>query len=817
MRLAVFFLVLLAMVSVASGDSIRLSSGTFDPLLSPLSIPQNMRAEAPRIGKGYYLLQFKSFPQRAWIKELSKVAIFHEYYPENAYLIEALPSEISAIQSHPSVRWVGLYQPYFKLSPEIGKRSLSPSRRVNGKYFLVVELFPGADTNSAVSAIEKLGGSVLRVFRNSRSTRLKIWFPSSLLANLAALQGVQWIEEEGERTIRNNVTRWVIQSNITNDTSIWDHGIHGEGQIIGHIDGLINNTSCYFAQPGKIVAIHNQSGSIVDSTHGFYTAGIAVGDKETFLLADAFDGNAFAAKIAHTNLCDLDPDDCAGDGKGLGLVTLEKALTNDHNDGARLHTNSWGDDGTTAYTVDCRDIDRFSHEHEDDLVIFAVAPPPFITTPENAKNVLAVGASHQAPNQENDCMTGAGPTDDGRRKPEIYAPGCDIIAANSSACGTDSLSGATSLAAPAIAAAAAMVRQYYREGWYPSGAKTAADGFTPSGALIKATLLNGTVDMTGVPGYPSDQEGWGRLLLDNALFFNGDAQKLIVVDVRNSSGFPTGSNASDTYAFTIATGQPLKVTLVWTDPASPVAAQGSLLNNLNLEVTLPNGNFKGNFFSGGQSAAGGNFDTKNNVEQVVVASPNAGNLTVKVHSAGIGNGPQGYALVITGDVSSLPFFDDFGDGSASDWMLDGKGSGVVNGINQFVLTGSKKITAIPPSSFAGCDDCTLSFDITVDSGKAYIFFPFEDKDSFRQFRFYANKDKVILKENVNGITRKIKFPLTTVPGQPHHVEIENNGGTVSVTIDGTPFAPQNLHNFGPATFKIQSKAGTTHFDNILVQ
>lgn len=61
------------------------------------------------------------------------------------------------------------------------------------------------------------------------------------------------------------------------------------------------------------------------------------------------------------------------------------------------------------------------------------------------------------------------------------------------------------------------------------------------GALVKATLTNASVDMTGVSGYPSNQEGWGRVLLDNALYFNGDVRTLAVLaDVRNASGYTTG-------------------------------------------------------------------------------------------------------------------------------------------------------------------------------------------------------------------------------------------------------------------------------------
>lgn len=45
------------------------------------------------------------------------------------------------------------------------------------------------------------------------------------------------------------------------------------------------------------------------------------------------------------------------------------------------------------------------------------------------------------------------------------------------------------MAAPIVAGSAALVRQYFIEGWYPTGAAVSSSGFIPSGALIKAVLL----------------------------------------------------------------------------------------------------------------------------------------------------------------------------------------------------------------------------------------------------------------------------------------------------------------------------------------
>ena len=88
-------------------------------------------------------------------------------------------------------------------------------------------------------------------------------------------------------------------------------------------------------------------------------------------------------------------------------------LTLHHNQGARVHTNSWGDDYTTDYNGLARAIDVFSHDYEESLVLFAVTNGSYLKNPENAKNVLAVGASEDTPSQDYHCSGGTG-TNGGR-------------------------------------------------------------------------------------------------------------------------------------------------------------------------------------------------------------------------------------------------------------------------------------------------------------------------------------------------------------------------------------------------------------------
>jgi hypothetical protein len=208
------------------------------------------------------------------------------------------------------------------------------------------------------------------------------------------------------------------------------------------------------------------------------------------------------------------------------------------------------------------------------------------------------------------------------------------------------------MASPNAAAAAALVRQYFAQGWYPTGDRKTGRSMIPTGALLKAVLLNCTVDMTGEPGYPNDLEGWGLIQLDRALTFPGSKRSLVVWDVRMEAGLTGRQSASHSLKVGARTEQ-LKITLVFTDHApDPTAFKTPVVNNLDLKVTAPDRKvYRGNDLTaaGVSTPNGTTADAVNTVEMVIVDNPALGTWRIDVEAKPVNTfTPQGYAVVASG-------------------------------------------------------------------------------------------------------------------------------------------------------------------------
>jgi hypothetical protein len=429
--------------------------------------------------------------------------------------------------------------------------------------------------------------------------------------------------------------------------------------------------------------------------HGTHVAGNILGDSdmnpETYAAEDAI---APAAKIVIQDGAYLAaPADLCAELPGIGcpLINLEPVFQQSYTQGARVHNNSYGDNEEAMppylqsnYSARTVDVDKFIWDHKDFLIIFAAGNYGrnnvdfSMGSPATMKNGLGVGSARvSASNSSDENISGfssRGWSADGRIKPDIMTPGYNSSAGNDRNVGgavncTTNTGGGTSYASPVAVGAAALVRQYYTDGFYPTGTKNDANKMIPTAALIKATMINSSVSMTGtdnagmqISPIPSNEQGWGRVRLDKSLAFADGTRKLFVDDHRDTMA--AGATTPVTYTLKgVTAGQELKVTLAWTDypgvPDSPPAMQPTigdsttwnaarLVNDLDLTVKGPSDTYLGNVFMDGASTTGGTADRRNNVEQVLITAPADGDYTITVTPYSIVESGQDFALVATG-------------------------------------------------------------------------------------------------------------------------------------------------------------------------
>jgi serine protease AprX len=397
--------------------------------------------------------------------------------------------------------------------------------------------------------------------------------------------------------------------------------------------------------------------------------------------------------------------------------TLAQLFQPAYNAGARLHSNSWGAQGEEMfgqYDQQASDVDSFLFNHRDMLILFAAGndgadrdhdamiDSGSVTPPGTAKNCLTVGASENnrsAPNlrpgdpwdrqwseigtawttmaragavadnpQGMACFSSRGPTEDGRLKPDVVAPGTSILSVRSSAVPTaDPLwgdvpeahplhrlycwSGGTSMSTPLVAGLAALIRQYLVKDRHH-----VEPGSKPSGALIKGLLINGAAELAGhfAGEIPTESgansvSGFGLVNLRQTIIPGGTD-----VQFDDEPGHALASGEMRVFEARAAdTAQPLRVTLVWTDAPS-LPANGSLENKLYLQVRTPDGTVLQGDVTNFPIAT-------NNVQRVIVRNPVAGAYQIRVRgidvtrsapSAPPGPPRQDFAL-IAGNATSL--------------------------------------------------------------------------------------------------------------------------------------------------------------------
>jgi hypothetical protein len=262
-------------------------------------------------------------------------------------------------------------------------------------------------------------------------------------------------------------------------------------------------------------------------------------------------------------------------------------------------------------------------------------------------------------------FSSAGPTDDGRIAPLLVAPAqniesVDVNTTNTASvvhCKVATFMAGTSYAAPAVSGALAITRQYFTDGYYPSGEKISENALTNvSGMLLKAVLINGarqlegfdSLDRTPLESAPSMKAGFGRVDLANSLKLkdiDSNVQSPTNIYVMDDSGLIfTEVTASYGACMLLSddTMETLSMTLTWYDEPSLSGSDGSLINDLDITLYYSR-DMSGTF----ETIAPLYRDSLNTVEKIVWSYPKRGLYYAKISASSLVS-DQSFAFVATG-------------------------------------------------------------------------------------------------------------------------------------------------------------------------
>jgi hypothetical protein len=665
-------------------------AATYDRLPSELRANAGARLMGAQARGGLYIVQFAGPVRDEWLAALKGTGVeVVSYLPMNAYVVRARGNSAGDLQNlkngNSFVQFLGGYEPAFRLSPDLQSRRRGPAEDMVD---ITVQVIDGPDAEQAIGALKALAKEVVLVNQvlNYHNVQLKV--AASRLDEIALLDDVFAVEERGQIRKFDEAQGQILAGNLTGNSPsgpgylTW---LAGKGFTsaqftsfsVNVVDDALTLTGHPDLPTARVAFTNNPTGQTgAQGGHGFLNANIIAG----------FNSGTGAAL-----------EDALGFNYGLGIAPFARvgstaifggtAATGTtwentaYGQGARISSNSWGFQTATGgpiprYDTNAQEFDRIVRDAQTGTaglqqmtIVFAAGNDGpgtnTVSTPGTAKNVITVGAGENVRQTGSDgcgvANTGAdsandiigfssrGPVNsaggDARILPNIMGPGTHIEAGipqsnydGSSVCNQFFPAGqtlygwssGTSHSCPAVAGGAALVYQNFLNNSLAA----------PSPAMIKAYLINSTTHMTGTGAndtLPSNNQGMGRMNLGRAF----DGVDRLLVDQSTTLG-TTGQTSTITGTVS-TTSQPFRVTLAWTDAPGPTTG-APYVNNLDLEVTVGGVTYKGNVFSGANSATGGTADARNNYESVFVPAGVSGSFTVTVRGTNIaGDGVPGNA------------------------------------------------------------------------------------------------------------------------------------------------------------------------------
>ena len=579
----------------------------------------------------YVLVQFSKLPSLQVQKELRNAGCdLQNYIPGNAYLATIKNGFNFSLANQFEIISINTIPVLYKMDRAFANYH-EPADKENQK-LIAVSYYSSVNKTAVIAALQKTGA----VVEQTKYAEADVVFVQVDMDKINAIAALPFVSYISLQTLTDKVLNYksIGKHAVTSLLSPSGKNLSGKGIAVGVGDN------------SEIITQHiDFTGRVINrvpvpfSFHGIHVSGTLAG---AGLLDPKHNGMAPKATIISQYLSDI--------------ITTAPTYVADYN--MVVTNNSYtnadpGCPGEGVYNVVSNYIDKQMGDYEKLLHVFAAgndgnracSPYPFgYATIKSgyqvAKNVLSVGAV--------DTLYAAaigssrGPVNDGRLKPEIMATGINVFSTRH-AFSYGAISG-TSMASPIVAGTATLLNEQYRK---------FNGGTVPQAALIKAVLCNTAEDL-GNPG-PDFIYGFGNL----------NARRAAESIENNRFYLSTVTPASNTIIVPAGVRR-LKVMLYWNDTAAAPNAASQLINDFDLTVVAP-GNITHQPLILDPTPANVNnnavegVDRRNNIEQVVIDNPVAGNYDINVNAFALPYGPQEYVITYQVDMNGVTVEYPFGD------------------------------------------------------------------------------------------------------------------------------------------------------------
>src|SRR5713101_5936734 len=298
--------------------------------------------------------------------------VIYEYVSDNTYQCGYKARDLFGIRALPYVAWANVYLRGFKIAASLRPTAGDATAHIlpmtaaalHRKSPHTVDIVFHEDVDTGSDALKTAVAEAARVDKDTLPmgrNKVRLTVQEKYLDDIAAIDAVRVIQEVPEVKLRNNVARPILNANVVVNGTTYQ----GAGQVVAVADTGFDKGSTTSPHPAftgrvaRLYALGRAAKTDDPDGHGTHVCGSVLGDGTSASMGGAIQGTAPRARLVVQSLI----------GSSGGLSGIPSDLTDlfeppYRNDGARVHTNSWGAvTPSLPYDQSAREIDDFVWNH----------------------------------------------------------------------------------------------------------------------------------------------------------------------------------------------------------------------------------------------------------------------------------------------------------------------------------------------------------------------------------------------------------------------------------------------------------------------